>query len=75
MHESIVKAEVFEIFLSDHSLVAIMIYLSKEMKWDSGLSKFNNPLLQDENFVTDCENYIKEFKTQDTKNSLDKQIK
>ena len=72
LHESTVRAEVFEIFLSDYSLVAIIIYLSKELKWDSEPSKFNNPLLQDENFVKDFENYIKEFKTHDTDNTLDK---
>ena len=72
MQKSIVKAEVLESFLSDYSSVAIYkICLSKKLRRVSGLWKFNNSLLQDENFVKELKEYIQEFKTKDTKNVLD----
>ena len=75
MQKSIVKAEVLESFLTDHSSVAIKICLFKELRQGSGLWKFNNSLLQDENFVKELKKCIKELETQDTENVLDKQIK
>ena len=41
----------------------------------SALWKFNNSLLQDENFVKELNKYIKEFKTGDTEDGIDKQSK
>ena len=41
----------------------------------SALWKFNNSLLQDENFVEELNKYIKEFKTGDTEDGIDKQFK
>ena len=49
MQESIIKAEVLKIFLSDHASMAIMFIQGTETS--SGLWKFSNSLLQDENFV------------------------
>ena len=55
--------------------MATKICLSKELRRGSGLWKFNNSLLQDENFVKELKKYIKEFKTQDTQNFVDEQLK
>ena len=75
MQESVVKAEVLERFPSDHSPMTIKTCLSKKLRRGSGLWKVNESLLQDENFLKELKNYIKEFKTQFTENALDEQIK
>lgn len=51
--------------------MAIKICISKELRQGSGLRKFNNFLLQDENFPKELKKYVKEFKTRDTENVLD----
>lgn len=75
MQESVVKAEVLERFPSDHSPMTIKTCLSKKLRRGLGLWKVNESLLQDENFLKELKNYIKEFKTQFTENALDEQIK
>ena len=74
MQESIVKSEVLESLLNDHSSVPIKICLPKKLGRGSGLWKFNNSLLQDEDFVKELKKHIKEFKTEDTENVLDEKI-
>ena len=74
LQESIVKAEVLESFLSDHSLVAIKIRLCKELK--RGLRKFYKFLLKDENFVKKIyEIYMLKSLKLKAENALDEQIK
>lgn len=75
LQESVVKTEVLERFPSDHSPMAINTCLSKKLRRGSGLWKVSESLLQDENFLKELKNYIKEFKTQFTENALDEQIK
>ena len=74
LQESIVKAEVLESFLSDHSSVAIKIRLCKELK--RGLRKFYKFLLKDENFVKKIyEIYMLKSLKLKAENALDEQIK
>ena len=55
--------------------MAVKIFISKELRRGLELWKFNNSLLQDENFAKEFKKYIKEFKTRDTENVLDEQMK
>ena len=56
LQESIVKAEVWESFISDHSSVAIKTSLSKELGRGLDLWVFNKSISQNDNFLKELKN-------------------
>ena len=70
------KAITLSIFKSDHSSVSVIISNYKKIKLGSGLWKFNDSLISDEDFTEKLKNFIENLKEDlDSEHSFDEQVK
>ena len=76
IQEYVLKTEVLPSFATDHSPVLISISSSNEIKKGSGLWKFNNSLIYDQNYISQTKDLILEIKTNSNSYSnFDDQVK
>ena len=58
LQESITKTDIISSLSSKHSLIQLALKLDKESQRGTGLWKFNDSLLSDENFVLKMKDHI-----------------